>query len=120
MFHPYQWRKKYEKNPSDNDKTKYVELKGQQERIRGAKIVCLLAIISGFLAVVWFGSSPTPSSPPLPLVSSAGNTQEDWERETNCWRERGEGVERSLIIRRRESLVLHKSINTLLLNFGFH
>ncbi len=32
--------------------------------------------------------------PPLPLttVSSTGDTQEDWERETTCWRERLEGV----------------------------
>jgi hypothetical protein len=36
-----------------------------------------------FLAVAWFGSSATP-----PSVSSTGNTQEDWERETTCWRER--------------------------------
>ncbi len=50
----------------------------------------------GFLAVVWFGSSSTPShqSHPLPSVSSTGNTQEDWEREATCWwggGERGRG-----------------------------
>jgi hypothetical protein len=28
---------------------------------------------------------------PLPLVSSIGDTQEDWEREISCWRERGGG-----------------------------
>ncbi len=30
--------------------------------------------------------------PPLPSVSSTGDTQEDWERETTCWREREEVV----------------------------
>ncbi len=35
--------------------------------------------------------APTPPihPPPLPSGSSAGDTQEDWERETTCWRERG-------------------------------
>ncbi len=43
----------------------------------------------GFLAVVWFGSSP-PSPPP---VSATDDTQEDREREATCWREkRGKGV----------------------------
>ncbi len=32
---------------------------------------------------------PPPSPPP---VSSTGNTQEDWERETSYWRESGKGV----------------------------
>jgi hypothetical protein len=36
-----------------------------------------MAVISGFLAVVWFGSSPTLSSLSLPSVSSTGNTLED-------------------------------------------
>ncbi len=36
---------------------------------------------------------PTPSFPPLPLVSSTGDTQKDWERETTCWRERRGGGE---------------------------
>ncbi len=40
----------------------------------------------GFLAVVWFGSSPTSSPPPFPSVCSNGDT--DWERVTTCWRER--------------------------------
>jgi hypothetical protein len=31
-----------------------------------------------FLAVVWFGSSPTPSPTP-PSGSSTGDTQENWE-----------------------------------------
>ncbi len=35
-----------------------------------------------------FGSYPTLSSP-YPTVSSTGDTQEDWDRETTCWRERG-------------------------------
>jgi hypothetical protein len=43
----------------------------------------------GFLAVVGLGSSPT--LPPLPSVSSIGETQENWEKETTCWRE-GEGA----------------------------
>ncbi len=43
----------------------------------------------GLLAVVRFGSSPT-TFPPLPSVSSAGDTQAGWERETTCWRGRGE------------------------------
>ncbi len=43
-----------------------------------------------FLAVVymkWLLSHPPP---PVPLESSTGDTQEDWERETTCWRERGD------------------------------
>ncbi len=45
----------------------------------------------GFLAAVWFGFFPLPPSPLLQLISSIGDTQKDWERETTCWRERGEG-----------------------------
>ncbi len=45
----------------------------------------------GFLAVVSFSSLPTPSTS-LPSVSSTGDTKEDWERETTCWRERRKGV----------------------------
>ncbi len=41
----------------------------------------------GFLAVVWFGSSPTP-------------ILEDWERETTFWKMGGRRWERSQIIRR--------------------
>jgi hypothetical protein len=55
---------------------------------------------SGFLAVIWFSSSPN-YSPSLPSVSSTGDPQEDWERETSCGQERGCGVG-------EESLVLHK------------
>ncbi len=32
-----------------------------------------------------------PLSPPPMSVSSTGDTQEDWERETSCWRKRGKG-----------------------------
>ncbi len=45
----------------------------------------LIYIGPGFLAVVWFGSSP------LPSVSLTADTQEDWEKETTCWWERVEG-----------------------------
>ncbi len=45
----------------------------------------------GFLAVLWFGSSPTPSLPPIPSVSLTGETLEDRERETTWWRERRGG-----------------------------
>ncbi len=38
-------------------------------------------MVPGFLAIVWFGSSPTPS---LPSKSSTGDTQEDWKRETTA------------------------------------
>jgi hypothetical protein len=44
----------------------------------------------GFLAVVWFGSTPTPTSP-VSKVDQRHTTQEDWERETIRWRERGKG-----------------------------
>jgi hypothetical protein len=39
--------------------------------------------------IIWL--KDTPPSPPLPSVSSTGETQEDGERETTCRRERGEG-----------------------------
>ncbi len=67
-----------------------------------------------------YDSAPRPPPPHFPVsnwVSSTGDTQEDWERETNCWRERGRGWGRSQIIRRRESLILYKSFNTLFLLF---
>jgi hypothetical protein len=62
----------------------------------------------GFLAILWFGSSP----PPLPSVSSTGDTQEDWEKKPTWW-QKGGGRGRSRIIRPQESLVLFKSFNTL-------
>ncbi len=40
-------------------------------------------------AVILFGSSPNPSHPFLPSVSSTGDTQEDWESDATCWPERG-------------------------------
>jgi hypothetical protein len=52
--------------------------------------------------------------PPLLSVSSTGDTQEDWETDTTCWRDRGEGKEpnytpqESLV-----GLVLYQSFNTL-------
>ncbi len=36
--------------------------------------------------MIWLLAQP---SPPHPSVSSTGDTQEDWERETTCWRETG-------------------------------
>ncbi len=42
-----------------------------------------------FIAVVRFGSTPTPFLTPLPSVSSTGSTQEEWEIQTTCKRERG-------------------------------
>ncbi len=66
-----------------------------------------------FLAVICFGSSPNPFSP-FPSVSSTGDTQEDWERETSCWRERRRAGERvSRIIWSQESLVLYEPFNIL-------
>ncbi len=62
----------------------------------------------GLLAVVWFGSSPTPF-PHLVRQKAKTATQEDRERETTCM-ERGK--RRSRIIRSQESLVLYKSSNT--------
>jgi hypothetical protein len=38
-----------------------------------------------------YDSAPRPPPPPLPSVSSTSDTQEDWEREINCWWKRGEG-----------------------------
>jgi hypothetical protein len=50
--------------------------------------------------------SPPPAFPLSPSVISTGDTQEDWERETTCWRERGRrGWARSRIIRSRGNLV---------------
>ena len=53
---------------------------------------------------------------PCPLRNdqrgSPGATQEDGERETNCWRGRG-WVWSQVIIRQREGLVLYKLFNTL-------
>ncbi len=64
----------------------------------------------GFLAVIWFGSSPTS---PLPSVSSSDDTQEDRERETSCWQERGKEAAEKPNQRPHENLVLYKSFNTL-------
>jgi hypothetical protein len=48
-----------------------------------------------FLAVKCFGSLPSPPPCPPSTVSkldSTGYAQEDVERETTCWRERGDDV----------------------------
>jgi hypothetical protein len=47
-------------------------------------IECFKCRGPGFLAVVWFGSSPNGPPPPFPSASSTGDTQEDRERETTC------------------------------------
>jgi hypothetical protein len=75
----------------------------------------------GFLAVVWFGSSSFPATPfPSHVSKLDGDTQEDWERETTFWRERGRegGWVRIRIIRPQKSMmvVLYKSFNTLWLS----
>jgi len=70
----------------------------------------------GFLAVVWFGSLPTPFSHPLSLVSKLDwrNTGRLRKRDTLLTGEgggyRGEGGQ---IIRKWKGLVLYESINTL-------
>ncbi len=72
----------------------------------------------GFHAAVLFLTPPTTKLfHPLPSVNLTGDTKEEWERETTCWREKGEegiGEEPNQTIRRwRESLVHYKSFNTL-------
>ncbi len=66
----------------------------------------------GYLVVVWFGSSPTPSPSLLSRQNrSTGDTQKDWEREKKtCWRGGGGG---SQILRLKDSMVLYNSFNTL-------
>ncbi len=72
----------------------------------------------GFLsAAVWF--APPPSLPPLfrlPSESSTGDTPEDWERETTCWRKRGVGGGIGQMKRPQESLLRYISVNTLMIN----
>ncbi len=75
-----------------------------RSRFGSESTYCTIYREPDILAVVWFNSSPIPST--LPSVGSTGDAQEDWERETTCWREREWG--RSQIIRRRESLILFK------------
>jgi hypothetical protein len=66
----------------------------------------------GFLAVVWFGSCLPP--PPLPSVSSTGDTQGDWEKRDNLLKgEEGWGRGWSQIIWPREGMALHKSFSPL-------
>ncbi len=59
--------------------------------------------------MIWRLCSPPHAASSLPSISSTGDTQEDWERETACWREGGgiRGWGRSRIIRPWESLVLY-------------
>jgi hypothetical protein len=75
---------------------------------------CMIYRGPGSPTVVWFCSSPASSPNPYPVgISSTGDTQEDRERETTHWQERGREWARSQIIRPQESLVLYKSFNTL-------
>jgi len=69
----------------------------------------------GFLAVVWFSPSPQPILPPIPSVSQLSLFLIDfmWVAGQAYWRERGGGGGKSQIMRRRESLVLYKSLSTL-------
>jgi hypothetical protein len=60
----------------------------------------------GFLAFVWFGSSPIPS--PLPAAICLSVAVRAYWREKGGW-----GWWSSQIVRRRESLALLKSFNTL-------
>jgi hypothetical protein len=64
----------------------------------------------GFIAVVWYGSSPTHSLPPVSKLSLFLSLSV-CRRTRAFWLERG--WERSQIIRRRESLVLYKLFNAL-------
>ncbi len=69
---------------------------------------------TSFLSEVWFGSIPSPPLPPR-SVSSMGDTQEGWERETGEGEREGSsgyGTRWKELIRRRESLVLYISFNT--------
>jgi hypothetical protein len=61
----------------------------------------------GFLAVVWYGSSPAPF-PLLTFVNSTGDKEEDWERETICWQKRGGGWQGEKPNHTTASLVLYK------------
>ncbi len=70
----------------------------------------------GFLAVVWYGSSPIPLYPPLPSASCLSFSVLLRVAGWTYWRERRDEVGEEPyhhIIRRRESLVLCKSFNTL-------
>ena len=61
--------------------------------------------------IIWLLAHPHPL-PPLPSVSSTGDTQEDWERQKTWWQGwRWRGWARSRIIWPQESLVLYKSFN---------
>jgi hypothetical protein len=65
----------------------------------------------GFLASVWFGSSPTPSPPTLPSESSTGDHIGRLIKRDNLAEGDGGGMRQ--IMRQRESLVFHNSFNTL-------
>ncbi len=44
--------------------------------------------IEGQAFLLSFDSAPRPPPPPRSSVSWTGDTQEDWEKESTCWRER--------------------------------
>jgi hypothetical protein len=70
----------------------------------------------GFQAVVLFGSSPIPSLPPLPFVSSTGDIQE-YSKERQLADGKGEGMSDEPNHTAPRKLVLYKSFNTLCCNF---
>ncbi len=51
--------------------------------------------------------------PPFQSVSSTGDIQEDWDRETACLREKGEGVGEEQTHTTREGMVLYTLFSTL-------
>ncbi len=69
--------------------------------------------VPGFLAVVWFGSSPTLFPLSRQQVVSLSPSSYVSPVEPTHWGGGGMWWGRSQIIRRRESLVLYKSFNTL-------
>jgi hypothetical protein len=83
------------------------------------------SISSPFESIEWFIEdqviSPSHDLAPRPPPPSVSDTQEDWERDTSCWRKAEREWARSRIIRPQESLVFRKSFNNLCSPpFSFH
>jgi hypothetical protein len=68
-----------------------------------------------FLAVLWFGSSPT-RHPPLPSLPSVSTTNRKIEKERQLSDKGQGGMGKSQNVRRQESLVLYNSLNILCVN----